>query len=91
MGIYDQASTSPVLSVTATATLVNLPYYYDGKYHVGDVLDAELTAPDAQGNRHYYWDLVWGATVTFNVLRAGIAGEATIPESATADLETIIG
>jgi archaellum component FlaC len=73
---YDQASNTPLASVTATAKIVDLPYDYDGKMHTG----ANITGTYSAVTGLVSWDIAQGATVLVTIEEVGVIRKrGTIP------------
>lgn len=81
---------------TGYATITTLPYdYSNALYSNPDRLsttgEGKEKASDATG--YIYWDIVWGATVAFEIEDAGVGKTVLIPEQASvrlSDLTAII-
>jgi len=93
VGIYcfQQDSNTPMTAVNAErnkATITNLPYSYNGKYHEGQSMSGTYNATTGL----LTFKLVWGAKVAFDLKHLGKSGETyhrTIPELPTAMFEDL--
>jgi len=71
----NKPSDVPVDSITANATIISLPYDYNGKVYSGEVYAG--TYDTATGL--VYWDIIKGAKTKFQALAFGINVVKTIP------------
>jgi hypothetical protein len=82
---FNQAGSNPVQSIDATASIVELPFNLGGGYHIGDKITPTYTTSDGL----FYWDLPYGAVVSFRVPDFGIQGQSIIPAVATKELNEL--
>jgi len=61
---FEADDITPLASVDVEATIISLPYNYNGKLHAGSVIDYVYN--DTTGL--LYWDIVYGATVRFKLI-----------------------
>lgn len=81
-------SVTPMPTVDAKATIVKLPYNYNGKYHSGKV----ITGTYDSGTGLLTFELVWGAEVDFDIRYISPdTMHRTIPSVATVMFQDIPG
>ncbi|MFW9871901.1 MAG: hypothetical protein ACFFG0_02285 [Candidatus Thorarchaeota archaeon] len=82
--VYDyclEPDGDPVASITATATIISLPYDYDGAVYSGETYTGIYDAVTGL----VYWDIVKGARVRFIIAYFGINTVKTVPS----DVDTV--
>jgi hypothetical protein len=92
---YNQASDTSLSTMTATLSIVALPYDYDGKLHAGTKIDATfIDVGDPLYNPvtgpFWYWDVVYGATCKVVITECGVCAEITIPSESTARVADLL-
>jgi len=82
--VYDYAfmadGNTPVPFLQATAKITSLPEDSNSILHTGDEMDAIYNNSSGM----FYWDIVKGATVTFNVPELGVYYSRTVAATSTA-------
>lgn len=78
--------TTPRTTVTAKANIIDLPYSLNGKLHAGDVING--TSDPISGK--VYWDIVYGATVSFKIPEMGVEITKVVPSVTSKRLSEIV-
>jgi len=83
---FQPDSSTPLISLKkALARIVNLPYDSDTKLHAGTLISPQYNSTTGL----FYWDLVYGAQVEFEIPDLGLFETKIIPSDLTAILTTI--
>lgn len=82
--LYNMDGTA-LVGVTGTAEIISLPYDYQDTYYSNDSGGTAIS--DSSGR--IYWDIIYGATVVFEIDSAGLSKQVIIPSVASKQLSDI--
>lgn len=71
--------TTPRATITAKANIIDLPYSLNGKLHAGDIINGTYDPVSGKA----YWDIVYGARVTFKIPEMGLEVTKVVPSVTT--------
>lgn len=83
--LFKPDDSGAIENVIAKAKIISLPYDYSGKLFAGDIIEGTYNS----GTGLIYWDIVWGATVYFEIKEFGVRITKIIPSVADKRLSEI--